>query len=52
MKVAKKKNRNIAASDLAKLMVLSIYDKGPVIALKNETHETGRMNRHLVRFFK
>ena len=51
MKVAKKKNRNVSPKDLANLLVLSIYNKGPVIALKKSTHQSGRMNRHLLKFF-
>jgi ribosomal protein S7 len=51
IKVVKKKNKNISSKDLANLMILSIYDKGPVIALKKNTHQMGRMNRHLLRFY-
>lgn len=52
IKLAKRKNRKISIKDLANLMVLSIYNKGPVIELKKNTYTSGRMNRHLIKYFK
>jgi ribosomal protein S7 len=52
MRFAKQKNQNVRPADLANLIILSLYDKGPVIAQKKKSYFVGRANRHLLRFYK
>lgn len=49
---AKGIRRTISVSNLANNLILSLYDKGPIIEKKVGTYKIGGLNRHLLRFYK
>ena len=39
-------------TDIAHFIILSLYNKGPIIKKKKETHDIANHNRHLLKYFK
>lgn len=52
IKLLRDKNRVITINDLADVLIMAVYDKGPSIEKKDSVNTIANLNRHMVRFFR